>query len=62
MPDRDEVLATLARAGKRALIHMIQAAIEGVKAVEAVIDELGKMGDNENREQPANGTEWIEIE
>ncbi len=62
MRDRDEVLATLGRAGKRALIHMIQAAIEGVKAVEAVIDEFGKMGDNENSERSANGTERIEVE
>ncbi|MGF1617453.1 MAG: hypothetical protein ACFCU2_06540 [Acidimicrobiia bacterium] len=62
MPERDEVLATLGRAGKRALIHMIQAAIEGVKAVEAVIDELGKMGDNENGEHSANGTERIIVE
>lgn len=61
MRDRDEVVATLGRAGKRALIHMIQAAIEGVKAVEAVIDELGKMGDNENVQQ-SNGTERIEVE
>jgi hypothetical protein len=62
MRDRDEVFATLGRAGRRALIHMIQAAIEGVKAVEAVIDELGKMGDNESGKQPANGTERIEVE
>ena len=62
MRDRDEVLATLGRAGSRALIHMIQAAIEGVKAVEAVIDELGKMGDNESGTQTANGTERIEVE
>ena len=62
MPERDEVLATLGRAGKRALIHMIQAAIEGVKAVEAVIDELGKMGDNENGEHSANETERIVVE
>jgi len=41
---------------------MIQAAIEGVKAVEAVIDELGKMGDNESGTQTANGTERIEVE
>lgn len=62
MRERDEVLATLGRAGRRALIHMIQAAIEGVKAVEAVIDELGKMGDNESRTQSSNGTERIEVE
>ncbi|MEX1038516.1 MAG: hypothetical protein WDZ96_06655 [Acidimicrobiia bacterium] len=62
MRDRDEILSTLGRAGRRALIHMIQAAIEGVKAVEAVIDELGKMGENETERQSANGTERIEVE
>jgi hypothetical protein len=61
MRDRDEVLATLNRAGRRALIHLVQAAIEGVKAVEAVLDEFGKMGDNDEK-QPSNGTERIEVE
>jgi hypothetical protein len=56
------VLNALNRAGKRALIHMIQAAIEGVKAVEAVIDELGKMGDKDDVEQSSTGAERIEVE
>jgi hypothetical protein len=60
--DREQVLNALNRAGKRALIHMIQAAIEGVKAVEAVIDELGKMGDNDDVEQSSTGAERIEVE
>lgn len=62
MRDREEVLTTLSRAGRRALIHMIQAAIEGVKAVEAVIDELAKMGDNDDGGQSSRGTERIEVE
>jgi len=60
--DREQVLNALNRAGKRALIHMIQAAIEGVKAVEAVIDELGKMGDKDDVEQSSTGAERIEVE
>jgi hypothetical protein len=59
---RDRVLNALNRAGKRALIHMIQAAIEGVKAVEAVIDELGNMGDDDDVEQSSTGAERIEVE
>jgi len=63
MRDRDQVLNALNRAGKRALIHMIQAAIEGVKAVEAVIDELGNMGDDDDDvEQSSTGAERIEVE
>ncbi|MDX1468560.1 MAG: hypothetical protein R3258_04410 [Acidimicrobiia bacterium] len=40
----------LKRAGKRAAVHLIQALVEGLKAVEAVIDELGAAtrGDNED--------------
>jgi hypothetical protein len=60
--DREQVLNALNRAGKRALIHMIQAAIEGVKAVEAVIDELGKLGDDDDVEQSSTGAERIEVE
>jgi hypothetical protein len=60
--DREQVINTLSRAGKRALIHMIQAAIEGVKAVEAVIDELGKMDNNDEEEQSSTAAERIEVE
>ena len=62
MRDREQVLNAFNRAGKRALIHMIQAAIEGVKAVEAVIDELGNMGDDDDVEQSSTGAERIEVE
>jgi hypothetical protein len=62
MRDREQVLNALNRAGKRALIHMIQAAIEGVKAVEAVIDELGNMGDDDDVEQSSTSAERIEVE
>lgn len=62
MKDREQVINALSRAGKRALIHMIQAAIEGVKAVEAVIDELGKMDNNDEGEQSSTAAERIEVE
>jgi hypothetical protein len=34
-------MAALNRAGRRVAFHMIQATIEGLKAVEAVIEEIG---------------------
>lgn len=61
MRNRDEVVDTLGRAGKRALIHLLQAAIEGVKAVEAVIDEFGNMGQNQTEEEE-NTTQRIDVE
>jgi hypothetical protein len=33
----------LGRAGRRAAYHLLQAVIEGLKAVEAVIEEVGSM-------------------
>lgn len=47
MRNRDDLAATLARAGRRAGFHLLQAVIEGVKAVEAILDEMGKIGDND---------------
>lgn len=39
-----ETAAALRRAGKRALIHLARAAVEGLKAIEVVVDELGSVG------------------
>lgn len=47
MKNRDDLAATVARAGRRAGFHLLQALIEGVKAVEAILDEMGKIGDND---------------
>jgi len=38
------------RAGRRAVYHLLQAAIEGLKAVEAVIEELGNIGDKDDED------------
>ena len=35
-------LETLRRAGARAAYHLLRAGVEGLKAVEAVLDELGR--------------------
>lgn len=60
--NRDDLFETARRAGKRALIHLIQAAIEGVKAVEAVIDEIANMGQNEADTAKSGKTERIDVE
>jgi hypothetical protein len=60
--NRDDVFETARRAGKRALIHLIQAAIEAVKAVEAVIDEVANMGQNDQNSEARDLTERIDVE
>lgn len=53
MTDDGETLAALKRAGTRAVYHLLRAGIESLKAVEAVIDELGTIG----KEPPAEGAD-----
>lgn len=54
-------MQALGRAGRRAAYHLLQAVIEGLKAVEAVIEELGAIGDEDDA--PKNETRTrIEIE
>ena len=49
------------RAGRRAVYHLLQALIEGLKAVEAVIEEVGRIGDDDENGKPEPRTR-IEIE
>jgi hypothetical protein len=58
--NRDELAASVARAGRRAGLHLLQALIESVKAIEAVLDEMGKIGENADVKGPTS--ERIEIE
>lgn len=39
-----ETVAALRRAGRRALFHLLKAGVEGLKAVEVIVDELGRVG------------------
>jgi hypothetical protein len=41
--------------------HLLQAAVEGLKAVEAVIEEIGSIGENEGNKDETARTR-IEIE
>ena len=56
-----ETAAALIRAGKRAAVHLVQAAIEGLKAVEAVIDELAGLVDSNDGDR-AKKRHKIEVE
>jgi hypothetical protein len=56
-------VAALSRAGRRVIYHMIQAAIEGLKAVEAVIEEVGGIGDERDHHgADSSNRQRIEIE
>jgi hypothetical protein len=52
-----ETAAALRRAGKRALFHLIRAGVEGLKAIEAVVDELAQVGKKPEDGQPATRIE-----
>ena len=44
MNGESETAAALRRAGRRALFHLMRAGLEGLKALEAVVDELARVG------------------
>lgn len=44
MNPESETITALKRAGMRAAFHLLRAGVEGLKAVEAIVDELGKVG------------------
>lgn len=63
MKEQSPTVAALGRAGRRVVFHMIQAAIEGLKAVEAVIEEIGGIGDGADQDgDETESRQRIEIE
>lgn len=62
MKDVSPTLDALGRAGRRAAIHLVQAMVESLKAVEAVIEELSSIGNGDRRDQPDSSHKRIEIE
>lgn len=54
-------MAAATRAGRRAAYHLLQAVVEGLKAVEAVIEEIGGIGEESN-DDDATRIQRIEIE
>jgi hypothetical protein len=61
MKEQSEAVQALGRAGRRVVYHLLQAAVEGLKAVEAVIEEVGSIGENEDNKDDTARTR-IEIE
>ncbi|HEY7468039.1 MAG TPA: hypothetical protein VIC07_00730 [Acidimicrobiia bacterium] len=61
MKEQSEAMQAFGRAGRRVVYHLMQAAIEGLKAIEAVIEEVGSIGDKNDEESETKKTR-IEIE
>lgn len=59
-----ETTDALRRAARRAAFHLLRAGLEGVKAVEALVDELSKVGRDQEAEEGDTGSrrERIDIE
>lgn len=50
-----ETAAALRRAGRRALFHLLKAGVEGLKALEVIVDELGRVGHDHDGEDGEGG-------
>lgn len=60
MTGGSETFEALSRAGRRVLYHLLRAGVEGLKAVEAVIEELGRVGEHEDAGE--SDIERVEVE
>lgn len=59
---RSPARAAMGRAGRRAAFHLLQAAVESLKAVEAVIEEIGAIGEEDAGGEGRDGRQRIEVE
>jgi hypothetical protein len=63
MREQSDAMQALGRAGRRAGYHLIQAVIEGLKAVEAVFEEMSRIGDKDEPDTRDEGPRTkIEVE
>ena len=62
MREQSDAMQALGRAGRRAGYHLIQALIESLKAVEAVFEEMSRIGDKSEPEDPEGARTRIEVE
>ena len=62
MREPSPAMQAFSRAGRRAVFHLLQAALEGLKAVEAVIEEIGAIGDERDETDGVSSSQKIEIE
>ena len=60
MSGGSETFEALSRAGRRVLYHLLRAGVEGLKAVEAIIEELGRVGEDEDAAE--SDIERVEVE
>lgn len=56
-----ETINAVKRAGSRVVYHLLRAGVESLKAVEALVDELGKVG-REDDEPPAPSPGRVRID
>ncbi|MFP3915912.1 MAG: hypothetical protein ACLFWM_13620 [Actinomycetota bacterium] len=57
-----ETSAALRRAARRAAFHLLRAGLEGVRALEAFIDELAKVGRDDGPGEDQKGPERVRID
>ena len=62
MKEPSSTITALTRARRRALFHLIQAAVEGLKALEALIEEIGGIGTEKGHHGDSQPRQKIEIE
>lgn len=62
MKESSPAVQAMGRAGRRAAYHLLQAVVEGLKAVEAVIEEIGGIGTEHDQNGDVSFSQKIEIE
>jgi hypothetical protein len=60
--ERSQTGEALRRAARRAVIHLLKAGLEGVRALEAVVDELSKVGKDQQRAEDTSRRVRIDVE
>jgi hypothetical protein len=58
----DDLLSALQRAASRAIYHLGKAGVEGLRAIEAIVDELGGIGRDDEESEDEEGPVHIEVE
>ncbi|HEY7703204.1 MAG TPA: hypothetical protein VID03_00045 [Acidimicrobiia bacterium] len=58
----DDLLSALQRAISRAIYHLGKAGVEGLRAIEAIVDELGGIGSSDDEADDEEGPVHIEVE
>jgi len=57
MAGESETAAALRRASRRAMFHLMRAGVEGLKALEAIVDELARVGKEPEEVKPSGRIE-----